>query len=85
METMEIEVAESWDESPIDACFRLRHQAVMIEARAAERLAEVDRDGLFVDGGCPSAMILREAPLRSPTRVYSAPTRRYRWRSHRSQ
>ncbi len=61
METMRAEAAESWDESPIDAYFRLRREAVMIEAQAAERLAEFDRDGSFVDAGHLSATALLQA------------------------
>ena len=55
-----------WDESRIDRYFRLRREATMIEAEAAEELAEIDRGGLFEDAGYLSAAALLRAEGDSP-------------------
>ena len=42
------------DEGPIDTYFRLRHEAMMLRSRAAELLARIDRDALYLGAGYPS-------------------------------
>jgi hypothetical protein len=56
----------SWDDSPIDAYFRLRREATMVEARAAAILAEIDRERRFEDAGYLSAAALLRAHGDSP-------------------
>lgn len=43
----QVDGAYPWDEGPVDRYFRLRRTITMMEAQAAETLAEVDRDALF--------------------------------------
>lgn len=42
---------DAWDESPVDLYLRLCREVTMLEARAAELLAEIDRGGLIEDAG----------------------------------
>ena len=42
------------DEGPVDAYFRLRREATMLRSRAAELLARIDRDALYLGAGYPS-------------------------------
>ena len=59
---------ETWDESPIDLYFRLRREATMLEARAAEVLAEIDAEDHFDEAGYLStgAMLREHGVLPAP-------------------
>lgn len=57
----QVDGAYPWDEGPVDRYFRLRRTITMMEAQAAEALAEVDRDALFEHTGhLTTASLLRD-------------------------
>lgn len=52
---MQVETAESWDESPVVEYLRLDREVTMLQSRMADRLATIDSEGWYEDAGYLSA------------------------------